>query len=76
MMSCKEITELVTDHVEGRLTLRQRLRFQIHLGTCRHCRAYLRQMKATIRITGRLPATALPPALEAELLARFRTFRR
>jgi len=75
-MSCKEITELVTDYVEGRLSLRQRLRFQFHLGTCRHCRAFLRQMRATIRLTGRLPEAPLPPSLEAELLARFRAFRR
>jgi len=76
MMSCKEITELVTDYVEGRLSLGQRLRFQVHLGTCRHCRVYLRQMKTTIRLSGRLPDPALPATLEAELLSRFRAFRR
>ncbi|TMA18393.1 MAG: anti-sigma factor [Deltaproteobacteria bacterium] len=75
-MSCKEITELVTDYVEGRLSLGQRFRFQFHLGTCRHCRAFLRQMRTTIRLTGRLPDAAVPPSVEAELLARFRAFRR
>jgi anti-sigma factor RsiW len=76
MMSCKEITDLVTDYVERRLSFRQRLRFHVHLGTCRHCRAYLRQIRETIRLTGRLPEPKLPASLEAELLARFRTFRR
>jgi anti-sigma factor RsiW len=76
MTSCKEITELVTDYVERRLSLPQRFRFQVHLGTCRHCRAYLRQMRETIRLTGRLPDPQLPASLEAELLTRFRTFRR
>jgi predicted anti-sigma-YlaC factor YlaD len=76
MMTCQELTELVTDFLERRLTLRQRVRFQLHLGACRGCRGYLRQMKATVRLTGRLPAQPFPPVVAAELLARFRTFRR
>jgi hypothetical protein len=75
-MTCKEITELVTDYLELRLSLRDRLRFRWHLGLCRHCRAFLRQMRATIRIAGRLPDEPLPQALQAELLRRFRNFER
>jgi anti-sigma factor RsiW len=54
-----------------RLSFRERLRFQMHLGMCRHCRRYLRQMKATVRLLGTLPDDALPPHLEAELMRRF-----
>ncbi len=72
MLTCKEITELVTDFLEGRLTLVQRLRFHFHVGMCRHCRAYLRQMKLTVRALGLLPAEPVPPELPAELLRRLR----
>jgi anti-sigma factor RsiW len=75
-MTCQEITELVTDYLEGRLSLRQRLRFRWHLRLCTGCRAYLRQMRMTIDAAGRLPDEALPKAIEAELLRRFRTFER
>jgi predicted anti-sigma-YlaC factor YlaD len=75
-MNCREITELVTDYLEGRLSLGQRLRFQLHLGSCRHCRAYLRQMRMTVRMAGRLADEPVPPAIEVELLQRFRSFRR
>src|SRR5437868_5049440 len=68
-MSCKEITELVTDYVEGRLSLGQRFRFQFHLGTCRHCRAFLRQMRTTIRLTGRLPDAARSTSQEGRARA-------
>jgi anti-sigma factor RsiW len=71
MLSCREITEIVTDYVEGALSLRDRLRFQLHIGMCRHCRAYLRQMKLTARTLGYLPEPELPPELEDELLRRF-----
>jgi hypothetical protein len=66
------MTELVTDHLEGRLPLLTRLRFQWHLGWCVDCRAWLRQMRGTIRALGRLPEVRMPPQVRAELLERFR----
>lgn len=41
----RALTELVTDYLEGRLALRDRLRFRMHLATCRHCRAYIKQVR-------------------------------
>ena len=61
----------MTAYAEGQLGLGDRLRFQLHLGLCAGCRAYVRQMKATARALGKLPAPELPPSLEAELLRRF-----
>lgn len=75
MPSCQQITELVTDYLEGRLSLGQRLLFQVHLGMCGHCRAYLRQMQQTIQTVGRLPEETLPPHVEQELLRRFQDWR-
>ncbi len=76
MLSCREVTELVTDFVEGRLSWWDRLRFQLHLGMCRHCREYLRQMKTTQRLLGSLPPQPPPPEIEAELLRRFQDWKR
>ena len=41
MLTCRDIAELVTDYVERRMPLTQRLRFQFHLSLCTHCRAPL-----------------------------------
>jgi anti-sigma factor RsiW len=71
MLTCKEMAGVVTAYAEGQLGLGDRLRFQFHLGLCAGCRAYVRQMKATARALGKLPAPELPPSLEAELLRRF-----
>lgn len=73
MLTCKELTELVTDYLEGRLSFGQRLRFQMHVGMCQHCRTYLRQMKMTVRVLGRLPEASMPANVRDDLLARFRT---
>jgi len=76
MLTCREMTELMTDYLEGRLTFGDRLRFQLHLGTCRHCRAYLKQMRHGIQTLGRLPDQPIPKELEAELLRRFRSWKK
>ena len=45
---CREAVELVTDYLEGRLSRRDRGRFEAHLGACDGCEEYVRQIKATI----------------------------
>ena len=51
---CREMVELVTAYLEDALSDRQRRRFEAHLAGCPHCTEYLRQMRTTIAITGRL----------------------
>ncbi|MBM4125178.1 MAG: anti-sigma factor [Nitrospira sp.] len=72
-VTCKEFTEAATDYLEGSQTWLGWVRFQMHLGLCPGCRAYLRQMKKTIHTLGRLPEEPIPPAVRDELLQRFRT---
>jgi len=76
MITCQEMTELITDYLEGRLPLLARIRFQLHLGTCRRCRAYLLQMRQTLAVVGRLADEPPPEEVREELLACFRTWRR
>lgn len=71
MLTCKEVTRLVTDHAEGNLSFADRLRFRMHLGLCRGCLRYVRQMSATVAALGMMPLPELSPHLEQELLRRF-----
>jgi len=75
MLTCRELTELVTDYLEDRLSFMDRLRFRMHVGMCRHCRAYLDQMKQTIRALVHLPAEEIPSDIRDELLQRFRKWK-
>lgn len=76
MLSCRQLTELVTDYLEGKMSLGDRMRFQMHLGMCKHCRAYLQQMKLTLQTLGTLPAEPMPDRVRAELLQRFQNWKR
>jgi anti-sigma factor RsiW len=72
MFSCRQMTELVTDYFEDQLSFWERLRFQMHLGMCMHCRTYLKQMKTVYQSLGHLPAEEIPADAEEALMARFR----
>lgn len=75
MLTCRQMTELVTDYLENRMIWWDRVRFQMHLGMCRHCREYVRQMRETIRTTGRVEIEPPPSSVEEELLRRFRDWK-
>jgi len=74
-LSCRELVELVTDYLEGALSRRDRKRFDAHIGGCDGCRAYLAQMRATIRVTGRLTEEQIPAPARDKLLEVFREWK-
>ena len=75
-VTCHEVVELVTDYLEGSLTGDDRRAFEAHLAGCDGCTNYLDQMRATIRLTGRLTAESLEPELRSKLLDAFGELRR
>jgi anti-sigma factor RsiW len=74
-LSCKELVELVSDYLEGALPPPERTRFEAHLAGCRGCRAYLQQMRLTIRTLGTLTEEAIPDEAKRKLLDVFRSWK-
>jgi anti-sigma factor RsiW len=72
---CRDAVALVTDYLEGGLSSRQRARLERHLAACDGCEEYLRQMRRTIEVLGRVePEDLSPEARNAmvELLLQYR----
>ena len=74
-LACREVVELVTDYLEGSLPRGERRRLEAHLADCPHCTEYLAQMRATIRLTGRLEPDDLSPAMRDDLGELYRRWR-
>ena len=72
---CQEVVEMVTDYLEGALSRGQRKRLDAHLAGCEHCSEYLAQMRATIRLTGRLRGEDLTPEMREEFGDIYRRWR-
>jgi anti-sigma factor RsiW len=73
-LSCQELVELVTDYLEGALPPEAHTRFEAHAANCRGCKAYLIQMRETIRLVGRLEPADLSPQAERALREAFRSW--
>jgi anti-sigma factor RsiW len=71
-MACREVVEVVTDYLEGKLSGRDRRLLERHLTACDGCDAYIAQMRTTISLTGRLEPEDVPAELEERLLVAFR----
>jgi hypothetical protein len=71
MPTCRRMTEMASDRLDGSLGLLARLAFDRHLARCDHCRAHLRMLEATRLALSRLPQPDVPPDLGAALLSRF-----
>jgi anti-sigma factor RsiW len=74
-LTCKQLTELITDYLEERLPQSERLRFEQHLSTCPACMTYVDQMRLTIKILRAKPRVEIPPAVQSDLLQAFRRWK-
>jgi predicted anti-sigma-YlaC factor YlaD len=75
-LTCQELVELITSYLDDALTSEERQLLEHHLTYCHGCRAYLEQMRVTLRLVGRLSTEDIPDDLRDELLAAFHNLRK
>jgi anti-sigma factor RsiW len=75
-LACRDVVEAMTDYLEGAMPAAERARFERHLAGCDGCAAYLEQLRATVRLSGRVAVATIPPASRQALLEAFRGWRR
>jgi len=64
LYDCAEVRTFLLDHLEGRIPLRQRLLFRLHLLLCPPCRRYLARYRAEAAHWQALGRAAEPPPPE------------
>jgi anti-sigma factor RsiW len=74
-LTCRELVELVTDYLDGRLPRAEQARFDAHIANCSNCSEYLKQFEQTIALTGTLREDDVDPAARDALLAQFAQWR-
>ena len=74
-MACQELVEVITDYLEGTLPEVDLTRFEAHLASCPSCQEYVEQMRALVRLSGKLSTRSLEPATVDSLLSAFRRWR-
>jgi len=75
-LTCKELTEVLTDYLEGVMPLEDRARFEAHLAICEGCVTYVDQMRQAIATTNALRVEDVEETAPDDLLAAFRAWKR
>ncbi|QBQ54326.1 zf-HC2 domain-containing protein [Nitrosococcus wardiae] len=74
MLSCREVTEQASDYLESTLPWQQRLGIRLHLFLCRHCRRYLRQLRAVTIAFRQMPRPEIPEEVMDKQIDRLRAY--
>ena len=75
-LTCQELTEALTDYLEGVMSPEDVARFEAHLALCDGCVTYVEQMRQTIRTVHALRPADVEATVPDDLLAAFRAWQR
>ena len=75
-LTCQELTEVLTDYLEGVMSPEDVARFEAHLELCEGCVTYVEQMRQTIRTVHALRPAEVEATVPDDLLAAFRAWKR
>ncbi len=72
-LSCRETTDFLMAYLDGELSEPVKAEFELHLGVCRSCQAFMDTYRATILLSKESmcgdAAPKMPPELSAAILA-------
>lgn len=74
-LTCREVVELLTAHLDGALPPAIHARVDAHLETCPDCVTYVEQLRATIHAVGRTREDDVPEEMLTALADAFRQWR-
>ena len=75
-LTCKELTEVLTDYLEGVMPSEDRARFEAHVAVCDGCATYVEQMRQVIATVHELRADDVEATAPDDLLEAFRAWKR
>jgi predicted anti-sigma-YlaC factor YlaD len=75
-MTCQELTEVLTDYLEGVMPPEEVVRLEAHLDLCEGCVTYVDQMRETIRTVRALRPEHVEATVSDDVLAAFRAWKR
>jgi anti-sigma factor RsiW len=75
-ITCQQLTEVLTDYLEGVMPVEDRVRFEAHLAICDGCVNYVTQMRQTIEAARALHPAHLEATAPDDLLDAFRAWQR
>ena len=54
MLKCKQVSEQASEYVDGNVSGLHKVKFQMHLMMCTHCRSFIKKIKLTKDMVAKL----------------------
>ncbi|BCE00536.1 zf-HC2 domain-containing protein [Marinicellulosiphila megalodicopiae] len=54
MLNCKQVTEQTSEYIDGNVTGLGKVRIKFHLLMCKHCRGFVKKIRITKSVVGKL----------------------
>jgi len=70
--TCRQISDLVFDYLNGKLAPAAKLDFEQHLSLCPDCVSFLNTYRKTVAVTNSVKVDQLPPKVRENILAFLR----
>ena len=74
-INCRQAVSLVAAYLDGALSADDLALFEAHMGECDNCHEHLKQIEATIIVTGEIRAQDLDPVAREDLMSLYRRWR-
>lgn len=74
-ITCREVVALVTTYLDGGLEKGEHELFEAHLAECEDCTQHVRQIQATVVLTGQVRDDDLDPQAREDLMNLYRRWR-
>jgi anti-sigma factor RsiW len=74
-LTCQEAVALMTAYLDQALVSTDHHRLERHLDDCPHCREHLKQIEATILVSGAVRTEDLDPLAREDLMEVYRRWR-
>jgi predicted anti-sigma-YlaC factor YlaD len=72
VLTCRDMSELATNYLDGQLGFVRRFGVWKHLRACSACRRFYDQMRRTVALLARLPYAPPPAETEERIIAALR----
>jgi len=70
-LTCRDVTDRASEYLDDRLPVLTNVRVGLHLASCAHCRAYVKQIKLVCETLAFFPKQAPSPITRLRLRQQF-----
>jgi len=75
VLSCKDISELSDEYLDGELPFKRKLSVKLHLAICKNCRRYLNYLQLTVDVVKQSQSTSIEKSKIDEIMNKIESER-